>query len=297
MLTCVWAAWGLAPLFDNFTLHGINAARRLRPAPWLRSLIVAGWVLSPAIVMLFEPVRDALSPSPEQDRRDAWEVYDYGEDMLANVAADGQVIGLLGETTLVRYFRDVLDQRPDVKVVPADAEAARLAAVDAALAAGRAAYLTRDLPGAAARYSLDAAGPLIAVSPKTTPAPAPAGKPIGAGIVLVDALTEVRHPHAGPVVRLTLIWSAAEPIREDLKISARLESQEGKIISQDDQVPVHFTYPTTAWAPGEQVVDVYDLALPPLTPAGIYGVRLVLYRAADGSEVGHLELPAVDTGH
>ncbi len=296
MLTCVWAAWGLAPLFDSFTLQGIRAASGLRTAPWLRWLIVAGWVLSLAVVMLFEPVRDALHPSPEQDRRHAWEVYDYGEDMLANVAADGQVIGLLGETTLVRYFRDVLGRRPDVTVTPADAEPARFAAVDAALASGKAAYLTRDLPGAAARYSLDAAGPLIAVGPKATPAPVSAGRPIGAGIVLVDAATEVRHPHAGPVVRLTLTWSAAEPIREDLKVSARLEDQEGKVISQDDQVPVHFSYPTTAWVPGEQVVDVYDLALPPSTPEGAYGVRLVLYRAADGSEIGQLVLPGIDAG-
>ena len=84
--------------------------------------------------------------------------------MLASVAPGGQVIGLLGETTLVRYFRDVLGQRPDVEVVAADAEAARFAAVDAALAAGKPVYLTRDLPGAAGRYSLDAAGPLIAVA-------------------------------------------------------------------------------------------------------------------------------------
>jgi hypothetical protein len=168
--------------------------------------------------------------------------------------------------------------------------------VDAALATGKPAYLTRDLPGAAARYSLDAAGPLIAVSPKATPTSTPAGKPIGAGIVLIDASTEVRHLHAGPVVRLTLTWSAAEPIREDLKVSARLEDQDGKGISQDDQVPVHFTYPTTAWVPGEQVVDVYDLALPPSTPEGTYGVRLILYRAADGSEIGQLAIPGIDAG-
>ena len=69
MLTAVWAAWGLAPMFDSLALHGINAARRLRPAPWVRSLIVAGWVASLAVVMLFEPVRSTLSDFPEQNRR------------------------------------------------------------------------------------------------------------------------------------------------------------------------------------------------------------------------------------
>ena len=171
MLTAVWAAWGLAPLFDGLALRGMNAVRRLRLSPWLRSLIVAAWVVSLAVVMLFEPVRNTVQAFPEQNRRMSWGVYDYGADMVASVAPGGRVIGLLGETTLVRYFRDVLGQRPDVEVVPADAEAARFAAVDAALAAGKSVYLTRDLPGAAGRYSLNAVGPLIKVSPKATPAP------------------------------------------------------------------------------------------------------------------------------
>jgi hypothetical protein len=293
MLTAVWAAWGLAPLFDGLALRGMNAARRLRPSPWLRSLIVAGWVVSLAVVMLFEPVRSTLATFPEQNRRTSWGVYDLGADMIASIAPGGQVIGLLGETTLVRYFRDVLGQRPDVEVVPADAEIARFAAVDAALAAGKPAYLTRDLPGAAGRYSLDAAGPLIKVSPKATPAPPPAGQPVGADVVLVEARTEVRHPHAGPVVRLALTWAAARPISEELKVSARLVDAVGNVLVADDRVPVHFTYPTTAWTPGELVTDIYDLPLPAGAPGGEFSSLLILYRAADGGEVGRVQLPPV----
>ena len=293
MLTAVWAAWGLAPMFDSLALHGMNAARRLRPAPWVRSLIVAGWVASLAVVMLFEPVRGTVNSFPEQNRRSAWGVYDYGADMISSVAPGGQVIGLLGETTLVRYFRDVLGQRPDVEVVPADAEAARFTAVDAALAAGKPVYLTRDLPGASSRYSLDAAGPLIAVSLRATPMPVPAGQPVGADVVLVDARTEVRHPHAGPTVRLELTWAAIQPIREDLKVSARLVEAAGNVLVADDRVPVHFAYPTTAWTPGEPVTDVYDLPLPAAVPGGDFSPLLILYRAADGGEVGRVQLPPV----
>jgi Protein O-mannosyl-transferase TMEM260-like len=293
MLTAVWAAWGLAPLFDGLALQGVSAARRLRPRPWVRSLIVAGWVLSLAVVMLFEPVRSTLATLPEQNRRTSWDVYDYGADMISVVAPGGQVIGLLGETTLVRYFRDVLGQRPDVEVVPADAEAERFAAVDAALAAGKPAYLTRDLPGAAGRYSLDAAGPLIEVSPKALPAPPPDGQPVGADVVLAEARTEVRQPHAGPVVRLTLTWAAAQPIPEELKVSARLVDTAGNVLVADDRVPVHFTYPTTAWVPGEPVIDVYDLPLPASMPGGDFSPLLILYRAADGGEVGRVQLPPV----
>ena len=86
MLTAVWAAWGLAPLFDGLALRGMNAARRLRPSPWLRSLIVFGSVVSLAVVMLFEPVRTTLAAFPEQNRRTSWGVYDLGADMVASVA-------------------------------------------------------------------------------------------------------------------------------------------------------------------------------------------------------------------
>jgi 4-amino-4-deoxy-L-arabinose transferase-like glycosyltransferase len=293
MLTAVWAAWGLAPLFDGLALQGMNMARRLHPRPRVRSLIVAGWVILLAIVMLFEPMRSMLTAFPEQNRRASWGIYDLGADMIASVAPGGQVIGLLGETTLVRYFRDVLGERPDVEVVAADAAAARFAAVDAAFAAGKPAYLTRDLAGAASRYSLDAVGPLVRVSPKATPAPAPTGQPVGADVVLVEARSEVRHPHAGPVVRLELTWAAAQPISEDLKVSARLLDTSGRVIAQDDRVPVNFAYPTTAWVPGEPVMDVYDLPLPAGAPGGDFTPLLILYRAADGSEVGRVQLSSV----
>ena len=160
--------------------------------------------------------------------------------------------------------------------------------MDAALAAGVPVYLTRDLPGAATRYSLDAAGPLIAVSPKAQPAPS-SGQPVGAGILRTDVKIEVRHTHAGAVVRVTPTWIAAAPIKEALKVSARLLDAAGKQIVQDDRIPVHFAYPTTAWIAGEPVRDSYDLALPAGAPAGPYHVLLILYRATDGTEVGRVE--------
>ncbi len=292
MLIVLWAALGLTPVFDAAARQAAHAARPLRLPGWARPLYLAAYLLPVAGIVMFYPVRDAVQTWPERDRSAAWGVYDQGQDMIAAIAPGGRMIGLLGETTLMRYFRDVLGQRRDVEVVPADAEAARLAAVDAALAAGKPVYLTRDLPGAAARYSLDAAGPLIAVSVKAAPASPPAGQPVGDGIALVDERTEIRRTHAGPAVRLTLTWAAVEPVREELKVSARLLDAAGNVVAQDDRVPVHFTYPTTAWAPGEPVVDVYDLPLVG-QPSGAYSPLLILYRAADGTEVGRLVLAQV----
>lgn len=293
LLIALWAAIGLAQIFDAATRQAVHAAQPLRLPVWARPVYLAACLLPVAGIVLFYPALEAVQTWPERDRSAAWGVYDYGRDMIDSAAPGGAVVGLLGETTLVRYCRDVLGQRPDLRVIPADAEAARFAAVDAALAENVPVYLTRDLPGAATRYSLDAAGPLIAVSPKAMPGPAPAGREMGAGIVLVDAQTLIRQTHGGPVVRLALTWAATAPVSEELKVSARLLDAAGNVVVADDRAPVHFTYPTTAWVPGEPVSDVYDLAMPPAAPDGPYGVLLILYRAADGSEIGRTDLPSV----
>ena len=293
MLAALWAAQGLTLVFDWGAAWLARLGGQLRLPARGRPWIIAGCILLAAALVLAQPVAAAVRDFDRLNRSRDWGVYDHGQDMLAHVATGGQVVGLLGETTLLRYFRDVLGQRPDVMATPADAEPARLAAVDAALAAGRPVYLTRDLPGAAARYSLDAAGPLIAVSPKAQPASVAAGQTFGVGIVLVDAVAEVRRVHAGPVVRVTLVMAAGRPAVEELKVSARLLNAAGERIAQADAAPVHFAYPAPAWVPGETVRDVYDLALPPNAPSGSYGLLAILYRAASGSEVGRVQLPAV----
>ncbi|MCX6029768.1 MAG: DUF2723 domain-containing protein [Chloroflexi bacterium] len=297
MLIALWAAIGLAPIFDSVALWVSSLGRQARLSRGLRPVVLAAGALAVAAVFLFQPVSDAVRDFPQRDRSHAWDVYDYGQDVLTSVAPGGRIVGLLGETTLARYFRDVLGQRPDVVVVPADTEAARFAAVEAGLTQGQPVYLTRDLPGAATRYSLDAAGPLIAVSPKAKPAPPPAGQALGAGVLLTDAHHEIRQTHAGPVVRLVLTWAAAAPIREELKVSARLLDAAGQAIVIEDRAPVHFTYPTTAWVPGETVRDVYDLRLPSGASPGSYAVLLILYRTADGSEVGRVQLPPILTSN
>jgi len=290
MLAALWSAIGLAPIFDSTLVWAAGLGRGLRLPQQLRPVVFSAATILVAIVILAGPISAARHDWVKRDLSQAWGVYDYGQDMLAAVAPGGRVVGLLGETTLLRYFRDVLGQRLDLAVIPADREADRFAAVDAALAAGAPVYLTRDLPGAAGRYSLDAAGPLIAVSPKARPVAAPAGRLIAPNIVLADIQAAVRQTHAGPVIRVAPTWAATAPLGEELKVSARLLDAAGKQLGQDDRVPVHFAYPTTAWVVGEPVRDSYDLALPPSAPAGPYRVLLIWYRAADGGEVGRVEV-------
>jgi hypothetical protein len=291
MLVALWAALGLAAIFDGGAAMLAGRARQMALprslAPWL----LAGAGLLIAAVVLFEPTRAAVAGWQEQDRSRAWEVYDAGQDTLNNMAPGGEMVGLLGETTLLRYFRDVLGQRADVTWAAADAEAARYAALDRALAANRPVYLTRDLPGVAQKYSLSAAGPLIAVKPKSAPTAAPSGgQEMGEGIQLLAGSVAIHPTHTGAIARATLLWTPTRPVTEELKVSARLmRGADPSPLVANDQVPVHFTYPTTAWVVGEQIQDVYDLPLP-AAPARDDHVLIILYRASNGEEVGRAEL-------
>ena len=55
-----------------------------------------------------------------------------------------------------------------------------------------------------------------------------------------------------------------------------LDSQ-GGLVAQRDSQPVHGSYPTTLWAPGETVVDRYQLNLPTSIGPGIYHLRIGMY--------------------
>lgn len=292
MLVCIWAAIGLAPMFDRMAHGAAHASWAVHVPPRFRRALLLAWLLPVAAIVLFEPVRLTIAEWNLRDRSGDWEVYDAGRASVDAPALGGRLVGLGGEATLALYFRDVLGQRPDLAVTRADGEPERYAAVDAALAAGEPVYLTRDMPGLAQRYSLDAAGPLIQVSPKAQPTASPAGgQPLGE-LVLLDAALQPLPAH-GLAARIDLQWTAPRQVTEELKVSARLISAAGDVVVAQDAIPVHFAYPATAWAPGEEVTDSYDLRLPDGAAPGEYSALVILYRAADGSEVGRTTLGPV----
>jgi hypothetical protein len=90
-------------------------------------------------------------------------------------------------------------------------------------------------------------------------------------------------------LRLQAAWQVDAAVPEDLKVSARLVGPDGSVVASQDAVPVHWAYPTTAWRPGETVLDAYDFALPAGTVAQGLMPLLILYRASDGTEVGRFQ--------
>ena len=170
-----------------------------------------------AIACLLEPLAMAHANFSSLDRSRDWAVYDYGRDMLEQpLPEEATVVGLLGEMTLLRYFQRTEGLRPDVVTVAADAEEARHAAIAAALAEGKAVYITRPLAGAPERYSLAAVGPLVRVWPKgQAQLPEPQHSlalPFTEAVELAGYSVETRRTHGGPVVRLTcLLYTSPSP--------------------------------------------------------------------------------------
>ena len=261
------------------------------------------WVVTGALLALFVfTILGFLRPRWTSLRQSyTWQIHDYGLDILQHVD-DGKpaIVGIVGEMTLIRYFQQTENLRPDVETIAADQETHRQAAVKRLLNEGKTVYLTRELPGAPEQWSLNAVGPLVRVDS------GPAGVLPAVTYTVEQAVTpeirlrgyDISRPPftgAGPApLRLTLFWQALTRIERELKVSARLLNVEGEPLAVVDAVPVHFAYPTTAWRPGEIISDVYDLALPADLQAGLYTPLLIWYDPArDAAEVGRVELQPV----
>jgi hypothetical protein len=77
--------------------------------------------------------------------------------------------------------------------------------------------------------------------------------------------------------QISLRWQALKPIEKDYTITIQLLDQTQNLIAQVDKPPLGGAYPTTAWSPGNQIPDIYDLQLPPGIPRGVYQLVVGVY--------------------
>lgn len=305
-LILIWAAMaavGMSALQQRF------GARLPASAATGAGLLLVALVLIEPMAAAWQAVQHRAAPQPcaetlvvgnapalNPQRRGDTNALNCGLAMLDQpLAAPATLIGLQGETTLARYLQISRGLQPALHLMAVDNEAARLAAVAAELAAGRAVYLTREVPGLAAQYSLSAAGPLVRVWPAGTAQPPAADQTLD--LAWGDALRLVGFRYgsvsaplqAATWVRIEADWHVLTPVVEELKVSARLLRADGSVAAARDAVPVHWAYPSTAWRAGEIISDTYDFALPAGADPAALSPLLILYRAADGSEVGRYQ--------
>ncbi|MGE5262431.1 MAG: hypothetical protein ACM3S0_03550, partial [Acidobacteriota bacterium] len=88
--------------------------------------------------------------------------------------------------------------------------------------------------------------------------------------------------------KLAIVWQAKHTLDRSYKAFVQLEKTGLGKVAGDDHAPHMGTYPTTRWAAGEMVREVYTLEVPGNLPAGQYSVRVGWY---DSETDDRLEVP------
>ncbi len=93
-------------------------------------------------------------------------------------------------------------------------------------------------------------------------------------------------------LRLVLYWQTVDRVARDATVFVHLYDRDGKLWSQQDNLPVRGTFPTSQWEPNEIVVDVYDLSLPGDLPNGEYELMVGMY---DPQTLARLEVASQES--
>ncbi len=259
-----------------------------------------------SILLLTLPLNLGLANFAANDLSQKWDVHDYGLDLLTQpLENNATIIGLGGEMTLIRYFQENQNLRPDVNTIIADTEQERLAAIERALKQNRVVYLTRPLKGAPEQYALSSVGALIRVNPapvmvspalvKNLDADFGAAKLLGYTLdtTRLNPIPGLWHIENGKLVRVTLQWQAQEKFDTDALVSVKILRSDGRVFGQSDHRPVLDAYPTTAWRVGEIIADTFDVPVFLGVTPGDYTVRVTLYDAQNGNVIGQHDLAKI----
>jgi len=79
-------------------------------------------------------------------------------------------------------------------------------------------------------------------------------------------------------LHVVLYWRAAKKVEKDFTVFVHVTDPSDRVIAQQDRAPVFGAYPTTAWQPGELIVDAYDLRVD--AAPGAYSLVLGMYDPA-----------------
>jgi uncharacterized membrane protein len=106
----------------------------------------------------------------------------------------------------------------------------------------------------------------------------------GASIWLERYALNRRTYAPGDVIQAQLEWRTDVPLTVRYKVFVQLLNPDGILVAQRDAEPVGNLLPTTAWTPGETIIDPHGLALSPDLPAGRYALILGLYNIDDPAD-------------
>jgi 4-amino-4-deoxy-L-arabinose transferase-like glycosyltransferase len=90
---------------------------------------------------------------------------------------------------------------------------------------------------------------------------------------------------AGDQLPITLYWRAAATTETRYNVFVHFETLDGRVITQIDSQPQGSGMPTTSWAPGQSISDVYPFSIPADTPPGAYQIVVGLYNPLNGEHL------------
>lgn len=117
----------------------------------------------------------------------------------------------------------------------------------------------------------------VSVAP---PVQFPSGQPVGDQISLVGISTSTEPVSPGTTLPVTVVWRAAGPSEASYTAFVHLLDAAGRVVAQDDHLPLHGQRPTDTWLAGEIIVDEHALALPATLAAGMYRFEVGMYDAS-----------------
>ncbi len=98
-------------------------------------------------------------------------------------------------------------------------------------------------------------------------------------------IPEIMSLEEGGGLVLQLWWRALAPLDTDYTVFVHLLDATGNIVAQADGVPVDGRYPTSAWQPGEHIIDSRLIVLPADLAGGEQQLIMGLYNPLDGSRL------------
>jgi 4-amino-4-deoxy-L-arabinose transferase-like glycosyltransferase len=124
----------------------------------------------------------------------------------------------------------------------------------------------------------------------------PADAILGGAVRLLGYSLDAEKVAAGSTLYLTLYWQSLAPLEHDYTVFTHLlgatnPTTNGPVWAGHDGQPDGGHYRTSVWQPGQIVLDVHPIWIPPDTPSGVYQLEAGLYLLETRAR-----LPATDGG-
>jgi len=111
------------------------------------------------------------------------------------------------------------------------------------------------------------------------------GARLGSAIALAGFDLPQTLIQPGELLEFDLYWRSDESDQVSYTVFAQLLGPNGRILVQQDQLPVMGDRPTSGWVPGEFIRDPYQLVIPPDAAPGKYKLIVGMYDSQTGKRL------------